>query len=370
MPRNPVDPTSRANGVHRPPRDPGERSEAIPIRRPRSARDDANGDGELADLLGDIGTAAGYRVRLDRNDGRGEWEWLGALELTENFMEDVRAQYGGGKFKARIYDAGGKYARSLAFRIAGAPRDMTTPTPARAEPDRLDRLESALVALAAAVKESRTAPAPVDPLAQFVVFAKAMRELTPAPAAAPAAAVDPLDNLTKLLTFQTALEDRMGGVRPAANGFDVGALVRDGIRPLIGVVEKKIDSDREIMLHRRPVVVVPASTPAAPAGPRDELAELVRSLPFMARAFLAGAARDNKSAELYGEMVIDNLPGDVVDKLPELLAGDDAGDRIAAAVPEWHAFAPWFGALRLAMLAELADDDDAGDGTDAEPASV
>jgi hypothetical protein len=148
----------------------------------------------------------------------------------------------------------------------------------------------------------------------------------------------------------------MGPRGTAAPGLDVAALVRDGVKPLVGVLEKKIDLEREAMLRRgggRPVAVVERERAEPTALVQTPLGVLVHQLPSFGRVFLANCAKADKSAELYAETVLDQLPGDVVDALPELLAGDDIGARLAELVPEWNGYAEWFGELAAALLASL-----------------
>lgn len=345
---------------------------AIPL-RPDASRErereagqggQAGGDEQLSSLLEELG-GAGYRVRMDRKDSRGELEYLGTVDLTPDLLDDVRARWGGGRYRGRVVNARGGYERSLTFGIAGAPRDpepAPAPVAGAAAPDRLAHLEAIVTRLGEqlggtlARLERSERP---DDLQQFARFATLMRELAPAATntPAPAAPADPLDSLTRLLTFQSALEERMGPRGGGGPAFDVAALVRDGVKPLVGVLEKKIDLEREAMLRRggRPVAVVEreAAAPAPAPLAQTPLALLVHQLPGFGRVFLANCARADKSAELYAETVLDQLPGDVVDALPELLAGDDIGERLAELVPEWNGHGAWFGELAAALLASL-----------------
>lgn len=329
-----------------------ERAPAIP--------DDAGDDEQLGALLAEFGGATGYAARVERKDARGGADYLGTLELTADLLDDVRAAWGGGKYRARIVDADKRYVRSIQFGIAGAPRDpeaLATPAPGRApaaEPDRLERLELAIGGLAEGLR-ALSAPKPPDTLDMFGQFAKLMREL--APQTVPAAATTPataLESMTAMLEFQTQLENRVG---PRGGGTDFTAFVQPALK-LVEVLDKKISLEREAMYRRRPIAVVqPVTETPAPTAAADSLEHLARSLPPFAVAFLAGCAKADKSAELYAETVIDNLPGEIQDALPTLLAGDDAADRLCAIVPAWGAFVPWFRELVAAILASLEADD-------------
>lgn len=335
---------------------------------------------ELAGLLASFVGAAGYKVQLDRKDARGRPEYLETMDLTPDLLEDVRGRWGGGQYRARVVDERSKYQASVQFSIAGVPRVHDAAPTRDANAERLERLEGVISRVLERLEGQPAAvqvappPAP-DMLGMFATFAKLMKDLTPAPVApvaAVAAAVDPFALVGKVLELQTMLEERGGGGR-ASDGDSLSAVVSKALPPLLDTIKQKMQQDGELMrlrMTRRPVAVVPApdAAPVVPDGlVLSPLAVLVKDLPRYAAEYLANMAALDKDPALYAATVLDRMPPDVTERLPELLAGENAGAELASLVPAWAAFPEWFGELAREILTQYAEqqsDDDAGDGGD------
>lgn len=101
----------------------------------------------LAALLNEFG-AIGYQVKLYRQSDAPPrvWLYLNKLEMSPELVEDVQSQYGGGSYRALVYD-GQKYVKggTILFAIAGKPR---LDDDAAGGGDRLARLERQLERIA------------------------------------------------------------------------------------------------------------------------------------------------------------------------------------------------------------------------------
>lgn len=323
---------------------------------------------ELSELLASF-ASGGYKAQLERKNSRGRPEYLGTLDLTAELLDDVRALHGGGEYRARVVDQRSKYQASLQFNIAGAPRDpdAAMAPPRDAAPDRLERLESIVERLVAAHTAPPAPAAAPDMLGLFSTFAKLMRDLTPAaapivPAAAP---VDPFALVGRVLEVQELLRERDGGSgRGGSDGDSLSSVVRSALPPLLDTIKEKMQTDRDIarMRARQRIALVPDAAPPAPA-PADAspLAVLVKDLPRFAVEYLANMAALDKDPALYASTVLDRLPAEVVDRLPEVLGGENAGAELVALVPAWAPYAEWFQELAREMLVQYAAMQDDGE---------
>lgn len=301
-------------------------------------------------------------INVERKKGsRGMIGHLGTIEFDSELFDRVKELYGGGDYRGRV-NVNGKYRRSINFTIAGAPRDPDADTGATQESAPLSKLETILTSVLegqrALLETMKNPPREQGSrLGEFKEIAEVMKAMMPAaPAAvAPVAPVSPLAALNEMLELQARLDER--APRGGGNGVDWSPVIEHGVKPLIGVIDKKLELDREAMNRRRPIAVVqPADAPVAPLPSPETmtLESLAAHVPRPARAYLLDCAQRDKSPELYAELVLDQLPGDVVDRLPALLAPDDAAARLVAAVPEWAAYGAWFGELVDSIRASLA----------------
>jgi hypothetical protein len=159
--------------------------------------------------------------------------------------------------------------------------------------------------------------------------------------------LDPFAAMKQLLEVQALLQDR-----EPRDGTDFGALVRDGVGPLVGVLNKKLDLDRDAMNRRR--LPAPVNAPEA----TDAVSQLAAQVPAFARRYLAECARVDKDPELYADLVLDQLPGNVVDALPILLVDTDVAERLCVLVPEWAPYPGWIGQLVEALRSRVTDSTD------------
>lgn len=316
-------------------------------------------DAELLQrTLDELQGGDGYTIRVERVRAPGMRQelagYLGAVPLSPELFDDVFQEWGGGKYKGRIY-RGNAYNGMLRFEIAGEPRPRESeraalPAPAAAESETAALLKQLIAKLDQQQQPQQSR------VQEFAEMAKVMRELIPAPAA-PAPASDPVKMFEM---FDTMLDLRRrvaeeSGERPADNG--IVTIVREGVQPMIELVRDKMEMDKEAQRQARGARGVPAATAARPAGASspssDPIAKLAARIPGMGRSFLAGAARAKKDPALYAEMVLDQIPGEEYDALPPLLAEPDFTARLLALVPEWQPFPVWFGEMAAAMYRSL-----------------
>lgn len=79
----------------------------------------------LEQLLGVFGAIDGFYAKVDRIQ-RHQFDevsgYLGAMDFAATFLDDVVALHGGGKYRARIHNARGRYQTSFTFTLGGAAR--------------------------------------------------------------------------------------------------------------------------------------------------------------------------------------------------------------------------------------------------------
>lgn len=313
------------------------------------------------------------------SDERGSYEYVRLIPAAEFNEERLQQRYGGGQYRGDVIDGAGRHLGSVPpFAIAGdalALRPAPGAAAAAAAPDVASQLApmfAALIdgqrAIAEALARVGTAQPAAAGIDQVVAIARALRDLAPAPAAAAAGATTPAGTPLAQVRELLQVSELLGR---GSNAPDWALLVREGVQPVVGLMREHINLSREQMhLRRRPPAAPAAAAAAAPApagaalatAAGDPLAPLLGALSPWARSFLLDCAASDKDPALYAELVLDKLPGEVFDALPQLLAAPDVGARVVALVPEWEPFRDWFVQLVDALresrgaLAPAADD--------------
>lgn len=366
----------------------------------------------LERLLEQLGDVDGYTVKLERVRSAGvSAELCGhlpSLPFGDDFLDEVRQEYGGGKYRGRVYDRRNEYKVGFTFTIAGtprAPRDLgpaglvgVGPGTAVSDP-RLERIERALEQLAGALARQHeaalTAQLPArsaeDDIDRLLKIAKAMRELAPTPAPAPTTAGSPIETLRMLLEVRELLDSAGGG----GGQSDMAALVEGGVKPIAQLMTRSLDLQEKSLMARqererraagaqspaspaaRPLSSATAAADAPPrvlelpvervhlAGP-DPAGDLVRAMlaevPAFARLYLATQARMDRDPSAYAIVVLDTIQQSspaAYAELPALLERPDFLDTMLECVPEWAGTRPWFAELVQEMRVALAGEEDA-----------
>ncbi len=330
---------------------------------------------QVVKLLAQFGPGAGYRVRVDRRRARGEPEYLGTIDLTLDLEDVAKEQFGGGDFRGRVVDAQGAYQTTLRFSIAGAPRDMTVVehVPRTSQPEAVgDVLLRTILdgqrAIADALKELARSDrgGGGSSLDEVLKVAQALKAV---------ANDGPKQNASEML----AIVDRVMGLREKilesggdAAQSEIGAVVRDGVRPLLELGREYLQTRREVAQAQAGNLKLIKSGPAAAgaAAGADPVAVVAQRIPPFARTMLVSKAARNADPELYAEFALDQLSGDDQDALAALLESTpDFADRFCAAIPEFQPHAVWFGAFAEAMRDLLTGEGNGGQaGADGTPA--
>jgi hypothetical protein len=326
-------------------------------------------DQVLSDVIEQFGGGPAMYVRIERRDARGNPEYLGTVDLTPELLDDVKTRWGGGKYRGRVVDADRKYRASLNFAIAGGTREAEearrVELAAATEPAGLTRIETVMAGFAESIKalieSQRSAPASHS-TAYFLETVKLVREMMPAPAPAPAGG-SPAD-MFATLNSMLDLRERIADTTEARQGDGFASAVEKGIGPLVSLVNRKLDIEEKTLEQRKEARVRARLAPVA-AVPADPVAALAATVPGIARTYLANAARSQKDATLYAELVLDQLPDVAQRRMPTLLEDAEFSAKLCAAVPQWAPYPAWFASLADAMRELLSDD-----GTDDDDASA
>lgn len=399
--RHPNPPRPTSNGPIPP--IPNARARSVPVRDSVAAEriDSDSPSDRLSALLDQYShESAGLRLYAERISVDGVPVYLGAVPFNEDLYDAVRDRWGGGRYGGRIIGQGNKYkGRIPTFEIAGRPRDDDDdePRPRRTSdvppqsPVRIDAvLGEALATMARGIDQTqllirellqRSNPASTDPTEQFVKLAKIVRDLAPPPAAS--AAPVPTESVVGMMRDLMQLQRELSDAPSQAPSGTLGTIIREGVAPLVGVLNRKMDLDqrkagaegvRRLNPQASVQPVAAASASIDPASlPADELEALLTLIPMHARSFLLSCAQRETPPENYAGMVLDNLSDEAYDAMPRLLARSDFVDVLVRVVPAYGAYRAWFTGLVDAMRASVADvEDTAGEtvGTSGEAAAA
>lgn len=289
---------------------------------------------DLDALLAELGAEANYEVRLNRHEPKDAAGYLGTMELSATFLDDVMREHGGGKYYARVVAVGAGnsgYRKGFTFRIAGAPKAKADDIPTA---DYASKVESAVNAALARLQPQK------DPMEMALKIVEAMR-----PAIASSGGMD----TATLLDLMDRREQRgleLGRqLAERGDGDGLGSVVRDMAPALLAVLNRDVTlRERTATNGGAPRAALPnPSSPAPepvnvtyPAG-YEWLAELRPFLPM-----LAAQARGEKDPALYADVVLDNAPTAMLDKVRAVAAAPDFVDTVVRLAPEMSNWPGWF----------------------------
>lgn len=248
-------------------------------------------------------------------DGTEAKIWKG--DSTEYDLDALARKHGSGKYRMKVYvptergNLGCKINKVFTYKLSAeedarlkAIRSGDPAAVASLSPQPMITAES----IAAAVRAAMPAPAvQQNPMSLMKDLAGILRDIMPQPVTnAPAtSAFNPLDIMR--MGFEFANLGRNNGddegPKRGANGYDVFGKLVDRFAPMFAQV-----------MAQQPGAGVAALPSNAPAQPQNPEADAMNKLK-MGLSFLCMQASSGKDADLYADVVLDNVPEDEIDKL-------------------------------------------------------
>lgn len=302
-------------------------------------------------------TDATVHVTQLQNDGSPEANiWRG--DPSDYDLENLVKKFGSGQYRVKIYvrvESGGKPLKAnriFSWKLTAA-EDAAIKAGIAAQPV-ASQLPQVLTpeSIAAAIRMAMPPPAPqVNPMAMMKDIADVIKTMMPAPVAAPAAQINPMEIIT---TFAGLLRER-GDNEPLergvnANGADIFLRLIDKFAPLF----EKTLSGTVIPQLSAPVAQPGQPEQPAPASAQSREDEAMLRLK-MGLAFLVMQAEADNDPTTYADVVLDNVPDESVKMLVE---NAQWLDYLAQFEPRVRRHAKWFEALREEVIEALKPDEE------------
>lgn len=318
---------------------------------------------ELKSQLG-VGGGTAQVFRIETGKRPTYLDKVGIDELAADPHELVRSRWGGGDYQVTLRDSSNQY-------IEGGSVQLTIGGPPAPTPDRFDELQKRWdERLAAASKGEASGPELMRFM--FDTMREQLRELRAPPAAA--AGGNPLEMAVAMVsTIQAANAPILEALLARGNREPKERSRTEELRELLELVtlvqglgngggEKSSGLDRVIdkladplasfFSRAAPTTSGPPGAPPMIEPPRPPAAPAANGrpawYPLLERAIphLVAWARAEKDPELRADVVIDDLPDDMLGPVHEQLSrGDNFFTEFMANVPAAEPFRPWFGAF-------------------------
>jgi hypothetical protein len=310
-------------------------------------------------FLTDIGVEGGVNVKIERKqeDGPnvGKWGFCAKRQASGNMMEDIQRDFGPGTYQLTLIDAEtGKYRRRMMILIhppAGYSAPGAAPVAVAVPDSRLDGMQRLIETMITAFIAKPAAPvvSPLDDLSKIVgVVAK----LIPSPESGNSDRA--LDMYLRGREEGERSAQAMAALAPAGEG-DGQALLKIGL-PLVEMAQKQMELNRQT-----PVQQVQPTGPVPPVeGAESVIPWWVAGLRPYVRDLL-GRARAGKNPAVYADMVLEDMPENVLPKIAELLAEADFGARFLSAFPQFGESVEvqkWIAEFFVTIRDGIVDDDD------------
>lgn len=338
-------------------------------------------------LLEQLGGSAGNTsVRLFRMTN-GRPAYLGLTQLSPQLYDDVKAEHGGGDFRADVFDVTtGKVITNFPFSIYGVARaipaaEALPATPAPAPPGGTEILQKILERLERLERPQPPAPVVRDPIEDFTRMAQAMAAFN---------GTQKNSNLLETVGMVFDLQDRVASrlPDPAAPGESpIVALARE-LRPLVPLLAHAQEPGQDVVQHApapagaTPPAAAPGMPAAAPSPAgrpplklvdqippnADPILKLLGQIPLAGRAAIRSMAATDTDPASACNVCLSMLGPQQLGELAEQVPRAEFLDVMLAGMPTWAPYRPWFGEFVAAIRASLQDDEpEAGSGGDAAP---
>ena len=367
-----------------------ETTDELLIRGPAEA-DEPDEDDALSELRG-LGVDGEYKFtvsRVARKPGE-QSGYCATYQAGDLSLDAIRDQFGGGKYKVRVTDSGGRYVANRTLEIMDVPK-RDAPAAAPAQPFVMPQGPDmqGIAALLSAVKPGADASTTIMPLilammeSQGKMFAAMMNRPQPEAmkpmeliALLKATQNDKASDPVELLMRGLELGKSLGG-----GGEDTSfmGVAKTGLEALMPLIQQQATQPAAVPAPVRRALPAPVPVPAQlpnsspamvpipnavqEAAPAQETGDvnILRKLQWLrgqTAALIVQASR-NKDPALYAEVFLDNLPpGIEPTEIFERFNAPDAVAQLAQVDARVNQFAPWFEQFRQEVLGLLTDDEE------------
>jgi hypothetical protein len=344
----------------------------------------------IAELRG-LGAADEYKFtvsRISSTPGKpaGYCATYGAGDLS---LDAIRESFGGGKYRIRVTDAGGKYVNMRTVEIVDLPRkDVATAVAAAAVQPDMQGIASLISALKPGADSGGVTTLMPLLLAMMSNQTESLKTMMTAMMSAQKG--PSITELLALVQSNKAGGDGESAVSMLLKGLELGKELGGGEAGMLDVAKEGLGvlSALTQQQAQRPALPAPSVTPrpmlprvagnpAAPtlAPPAAAVAnnqpegaqpvgvvQKINWLKGQVNVLLIQAAR-GKSAELYAEVMLDNLPPFITPaEMLERLQADDAIEQLTLLDGRVAQHAEWFEEFRQAVIEFLTEEDDDEEG--------
>jgi hypothetical protein len=325
--------------------------------------EDAEND-VIAELRG-MGAGDGYRYRVNKISSKpGEAAgYCATYDAGDLSLDTIREQFGGGKYRIRVVDQGGKYIGNATVEIVGLPKPATPAVAPAAPAQDLSGIAEIIAAMKPAAPDAAAGDRVTTMLLAMMEnqgkMFQAMMSRDKGPSITEILALvqnkgggdkSPVDLLLEGLKLGRELGGDSGG-----SELDVANKGLDVLGQLIAQKQNEQAPPPQQLLPRA-LPATATATPAAPAGGQD--VGLLQKLNWLRAqtTALVGQAKRQKNPELYAEVMLDNLPPFITaEEILQRLQAPGAVAELAQLNAEVNQHAEWFEDFRQAVVELLTN---------------
>jgi hypothetical protein len=347
--------------------------------------DDPEADA-LSELRG-LGAGGEYKYTVSRvssEPGR-KAGYCRVYALGDLSLDSIREEFGGGKYRIRVTDAGGQYVAIQTVDIVELPRPKDAPAVAVAPGADL----TGIAALLQSVKPSGEGGGIAPILALMMKQQESTTNMIVAMMNRP---VPQGPSITDILSIINAnKQDKTDPVALLLQGLELGKniggagessmldIAREGLGIIAPLIKEGQKTPAPAQLpHRGPpaqIAPIPNATGTAPIVPLATPGEVAGETPVrllqqinwirkQLEVLLHHAAR-GKDPELYAEVLLDNLPPFITPaEIMQHIGADDAVAKLAQLDERVNQHPEWFAQFRDAIREFLEPDDETAPGVD------
>lgn len=366
-------------------------SEELEVVTPQIEPDDDPEADALAELRG-LGGGGEYKYTVSRvsTEPGKKAGYCKTYTLGDLSPDNIREEFGGGKYRIRVTDAGGKYVTMTTLDIVDLPKSPTAQVAPAAPPGTdLAGIASILAAVKPAAGDGGISQILVAMIASQGEMMKAIANRQP----------DKGPSITEILAIINASnkKDDGGSLDTLLKGIELGkslaggggeddgmlGIARQGLELITPLVKEQATQHRPIAPVRpqpariapipnatapAPVAQIPNASAPAPVAPLNAPeganVRVLQQLDWMRKQLnvLVHHASRQKDPELYAEVLLDNLPPFLTPaEIMEHVGSPDAVAKLAQLDGRVAQYAEWFEEFRAAIVEFLQPEDEIGE---------